>query len=343
MNNIKVAINGFGRIGRATTKILLDQNMVDIVLINDICKSTENLVYNYNYDSTYGIAKYYAKILSKKTVNFEKKPTSTIFLSQEKIENINWDKYNIDIIIDASGDNEIPAYRQIVRNTSVKKIIVTRDLPRERDVHNIIFGLNEDSYNKNDHDIISANICDSNAIAPILDLVDKKLGIKNASITTLHPWLSYQSLVDKPITKNTPWDNFALGRSSINSLIPKHTSVCSAINKVLPHLNDKIICFSYRVPTSIVSSADLTITVNEKVDKKSLHKYIKDSTLNNNIISTTEVCHPSIDFKGSSFSSIVDLNWLQVHNDKIIKLILWYDNEWAYSNRIADIVKYISK
>jgi glyceraldehyde 3-phosphate dehydrogenase len=210
----------------------------------------------------------------------------------------------------------------------------------------IIMGVNEKTLKKEDY-LISSSICDANAFAPTVNVLNKHYGVNHGFITTLHPWLNYQNLLDGASKSfgypGTTYGQYELGRASLSSLIPKPTSCVLATEKVLPDLKGKFLSVSYRVPTSIVSSCDVSVKLNKNVTEtgvtelfKRLEKEQEYKIFHNNFEPLV-----SIDFVKSNYSAIIDQRWTMVNNDNYLKMILWYDNEWGYSNRVVDLVDYI--
>tara|TARA_B100000579_G_scaffold79047_1_gene61389 strand:- start:438 stop:1472 length:1035 start_codon:yes stop_codon:yes gene_type:complete len=341
---IKIGINGFGRIGRAIFRINYENPLFEITTVNDIDPLIENHVYLANYDSIYGSLK------NKLTVSDNKKniingDKSIAFYSKEYIDEIPWKKNGVDIVIDSTGihDNVVKS-RKLIKE-GIKKVVITHSPSTSVD-HTIIIGANENSYIASKHNIISSSICDANACAPVLKILNEEFSIIDGFITTMHPWLGYQNLLDGSLRSvSNPghfWSDFALGRSSTDSLIPKPTSLVRALQKVLTISKNDIFAMSVRVPTNIVSASDMVLSFKKKIS----HKLIND------VLSELECKYPdvvklnreslvSIDYKGIKQSCVIDLQWLEVINNKL-KLVLWYDNEWGYSNRVIDLVKLIS-
>lgn len=344
---LNVGINGFGRIGRAIFRQNYQNSNFNVVAINDINPSIENLSYMLKYDSTYGIFNH--NIESKNSsIIIDNKDEIEIF-HQSKISDAPWSDYNIDIIIDSSGIYDNLLYAKELRKQGIKKQLVT-NTPESTEIDQyIIFGVNENLLVNEENFLISCSICDASAVAPVLNILDNKYGVEHGFLTTLHPWLSYQNLLDGPSRSfaypGTIIDNFSLGRASLNALIPKTTSAIKASEKVLNDLKGKFQSLSYRVPTSIVSSADLTIKLNDVLSKNDVIEVFKDFSLNQNykIISNNFDPLISTDFIGSEYSAIIDHRWTQINESNYLKLILWYDNEWGYSSRIIDAVKLLSQ
>ena len=211
----------------------------------------------------------------------------------------------------------------------------------------MVLGANEEKLKK-DHKVISSSICDTTAIAPFLKVISSISNINSGSITTLHPWLNYQNLLDgKSASWSKPgetYGHYELGRASIGNMIPKKpTTALDATLKILPSLKESnLISFSYRTPHPIVSSADLTLNLDDEVSKDEIENEIKKfiQSQNYNIFEINNSPLVSSDFIGNSASCIYDERWAMT-TKKTVKAILWYDNEWGYSSRVLDQVRYI--
>ncbi len=338
---MKVAINGFGRIGRAITKLNSIYNNFNIKLINDINPNTSNLSYLLKYDSTYGV--FEKKIFSKNNnIYIDKNKIKTSAF--KKIDQLELKKNNIDILIDCTGINHPKSYlNKIIKKEKLKFIIITNS--NDQSDIEIVMGLNEKKINKK-HKIISGSICDANAITHIIKWLDDEYSIINGSLTTLHPWLSYQNLTDgtsiSQSNPSVPWTDFSLGRSAVNNLIPKNTTAIKATAKIIPLIDKKFFSFSYRTPLDIVSTADILINVNKNVNLNKVKNFLLKKVKKSKFVSINTESLVSRDFIKNESSCIIDLNWLKV-DFNTIKLILWYDNEWAYSKRILDLVSHIKK
>jgi glyceraldehyde 3-phosphate dehydrogenase len=256
-----------------------------------------------------------------------------------------WEKHNVDVLIDATGVRENVERAHLLIKTRVPKVIITHSPPQNIDYY-MILGVNEDQYDYKKHNVISSSICDATAITPLLVELDNKWGIENCFITTLHPWLSYQNLVDGSLKSvSNPghfWEDYSLGRNSTLSLIPKDTTAGSAIIRVAPQLDRKLDSVSFRVPTSIVSASDMTVQVSEAVNENELHDYLKNISMErSDLYEYQEENLVSIDHVGNPRTTIIDSNRLKVLNKNMVKVIIWYDNEWGYSSRVVDIAKLV--
>tara|TARA_B100000524_G_C23620403_1_gene359473 strand:- start:72 stop:1118 length:1047 start_codon:yes stop_codon:yes gene_type:complete len=341
---IKVGLNGLGRIGRHIFKMCIDDPLIELVGINEVNPDLNNWAYTLNYDSIYGQAKYKSKVKNKK-ITCNKK---SIFTSINKeISNVPWEEWGTEIIIDSSGVLEnISKSRQIISNSCTKKIIFTNS-PDKVDF-TMVLGVNQEEYNPDIHHLIAASICDATAIAPVSKIIDNLFKIKNGYVTTLHPWLSYQNLMDGPSSSwSVPgevYHHYALGRSAIGNMIPKPTSAMDAVFKVLPNMSKNIGSFSYRTPTQIIGSADLTLFVDKKTNKEEIIEAFK--TFQNSqdypILKITNSPLVSMDYIGEEYSAIVDTRWLDVINSQLLKIVLWYDNEYGYCCNVMNQLKYIN-
>ena len=338
---IKIGINGFGRIGRAIFKINQKNKYFKIVCVNDIDPDLKNMLYLLKYDSTYG--KYDKNVKFIDDNNFSVDGDLIKYSSEDYIENVDWS--NSDVIICASGiKKNIEGARNLLNKNIIKKAVVTH--ASNLVDQTIIMGVNENEYDGHKQNLISSSICDANAVAQALYHVDNQWGIKNCFFTTLHPWLSYQNLVDGTIKSvSSPghfWRDYALGRSSTESMIPKLTTASDAVSNVLPQFKNKIKAISFRTPTAIVSSSDMTITCDKMIMAGEGKEYFKGLAENNTYLGYNEESLTSIDYKQNEHSSIIDGQWVNVLDDNVLKLIVWYDNEWGYSARVVDVVRLVS-
>tara|TARA_B100000965_G_scaffold406313_1_gene444576 strand:- start:3323 stop:4360 length:1038 start_codon:yes stop_codon:yes gene_type:complete len=339
---IRVGLNGFGRIGRAITRIASDEKKVKIVLINDIDEDKNNLTYLLKYDSIYGKFNKKVKFNNNSiTINNNK----IKFFTKKKIDSVPWNKNNVDIVIDATGlDENIELSRKLLKK-GVKKVLITNSPNKKVDFY-MVLGANEKNYDYKKHNVISTSICDASALAPILKAIDEKWNIENGFVTTLHSMLSYQNLLDgslKSVSNPThSWKDYTLGRNSNLSLIPKNTTAINAVEKCLPSLKNKLSGLSFRVPTNIVCGSDISLKVNKNCSLSELKSFLKNiSKIKKNIFKYEEEKLVSIDHVGTDKSLIIDSNYLNVLNSKMIKIIIWYDNEWGYSRRVIDIASLV--
>ena len=341
---IKIGINGFGRIGRSITRIISSKKDLKIVAINEINNDLDNLGYLLKYDTIYGKLKNKINV-TKSEIKIDNKRTN--FFCKKDITEVPWNKLGIDVVIDATGvAKNVKDAKKIIKN-NVKKIVITHSPDKNIDF-TMIMGVNEKSYNYRKHDLVSSSICDASAIGPVLKELDENFKIETGFVTTLHPRLSYQNLLDGSLKSvSSPghnWKNFSLGRDSISNLIPKQTTAIKAVTKCISGLNNKISGLSFRIPTSIVCASDLTIKVKNDASVDNVNKIFKKLSITKSKIFEFETNSlVSSDYLGTNKSVIIDSKFTNVMNKQLIKMVIWYDNEWGYSNRVVDIVKYILK
>ena len=339
---IRVGLNGLGRIGRHIYRMCINDPSMELVGINEINPDLNNWAYTLNYDSIYGQAIHKSKVDNGKIVCNKK----SIFTSINKdIEKVPWDEWGVNFIIDSSGILENTIKSKKINDKFPKKIIFTNS-PENVDF-TLILGVNEKELDPFKHHLIASSICDATAIAPVTKIIDDLYKIKLGYVTTLHPWLSYQNLMDGPSSSwSVPGDvyhHYALGRSAIGNMIPKPTSAMDAVFKVLPSLTKDIGSFSYRTPTQIIGSADLSFFVEKSTNKKEIikafEKYRKSQKFS--ILKISDSPLVSMDYIGEEYSAVVDTRWIDVIKSKLIKLVLWYDNEYGYCRNVINQIKYI--
>lgn len=343
MNQIRIGINGFGRIGRAVARICQEDNELNIAAVNDIDSNIKNHAYLFEYDTTYG--RYEGKVgVSGAVITIDDNPIR--FYTEEDIYNVPWERHDVDVIVGASGvQKNVLRSRDLVKEDRISKVVITHE-PDEGLDQTIIFGVNEDDYDPVKHDIVGCSICDANALAPAINLLDQEFGVQQGFVTTLHPWLSYQNLLDGSVQSvSSPghlWDDFQLGRASDKNLIPKDTTAVEAIGAVRPEIPKKIKGMSFRIPTAIVSSSDVTLRLESQTttfEVKQLFK--KRSEEQPRIFGYNEKPLVSSDFKSIEQSMFFDARWADVQQGDNLHMILWYDNEWGYSERVVDTVRYV--
>jgi glyceraldehyde 3-phosphate dehydrogenase len=344
---IRVGINGLGRIGRAIFRTNQIKNYFDVVVVNEINPDVNNIAYTLNYDTLYGKQDIQFKSKGNRLVN---EVGDIINVHHEsRINNLDWNQYDVDYVIDASGIlNNVEHAQDLIKKQNVKNVFVTHS-PNNVDF-TMVLGANEDQLDVNKHRVISTSICDATALGPVLSLINKSFGINSGYVTTLHPWLNYQNLMDGPSSSwSVPgeiYHHYALGRSINGNMIPKPTSAIEATCRVVDGLTEQMIgSFSYRTPTAIVGSADITLNLKNNTDKLEIIKIFeeKEKTQSLKIIHNNIDPLVSLDFLRSEYSAIVDHRWTNVINGSLLKMVLWYDNEWGYSSRVIDQVKYISE
>ncbi|HAD97482.1 MAG TPA: glyceraldehyde-3-phosphate dehydrogenase [Cryomorphaceae bacterium] len=347
---IKVGINGFGRIGRAIFRNNLNKEFFQVVAINDINPDNNNIAYTLNFDTLYDRLDNAFKVDGDNLVSAD--GSHKIALSHERsVADVDWKSHGVDFVIDASGvyQNVLDA-QKVIESGQAKKVFVTHS-PKNVDF-TMVLGANEHLLDVEKHHVISTSICDATAIAPVTKAIKQTFGIEHGYATTLHPWLNYQNLMDGPASSwSVPgeiYHHFALGRSSIGNMIPKPTSAITATCTVLEEegITEEIIgSFSYRTPTAIVGSADLTFHISEKAQTKDVLDLFEkmESSQQWPIVHNNWEPLVSLDFKKADYAAVIDHRWTNVLQGHMLKLVLWYDNEWGYAARVLDQIKLVEE
>jgi glyceraldehyde 3-phosphate dehydrogenase len=333
---MNILLNGVGRIGKLILRLALEKQDFNIVAINEINQNIENIAYVINYDSTYGRLEDKFKVDG----NFIKNSVSNIeILNYKSLKDIDFRSKNIDIVIDASG---IKVDLDILNALDIKHIFLTH--PR-KDVQNIVLGVNEKKLDKKDIKVISTSSCNATALSVLLKLIDDKFGIEFGDVTTIHPLLNHQKTLDSNCISKSDRDincNFEFGRSSTQNIIPSGTTTIEACSYLLPNIDQNIISSSsFRVPTSTVGAINVVLSLKKSILKDDivdmLYRY--EQTQQYDILSNNTEPLVSNDFAKTRFTTIVDHRFLEVKNNKMVKFVLWYDNEWGYASKVVDIVK----
>ena len=333
---IKVLLNGVGRIGKAVLKQLITSKDFEIVVINEINPYIENIVYSINYDSTYGRYEDKFKIVENNYI--QNSQAKIKILNHNSLVHI--DLKDIDIIIDSSGKKEDI---DILKALPVKAIFLTHP-NNEADI-NIILGANEEELNPEIHKVISTSSCNATALLPALKIIDEEKKILCGDIITIHPLLNHQRVLDGSFVKSDTRDvscNFEFGRSSTQNIIPNKTTTIKACSFVLPNMNQNLITSSsLRVPTDTVGAINVTLFTKEKSTKEEIINLFKDFEKMQEFPIVLNNFEPlvSSDFKKENFTTIIDHRYTNTINN-MIKLLVWYDNEWGYASKVVEILKY---
>ncbi|MDK2919496.1 MAG: hypothetical protein PWQ37_2229 [Candidatus Petromonas sp.] len=330
---VKVAINGFGRIGRHAFKIAMekaDKNF-EIVAINDLT-DTETLAHLLKYDSLYG--KFNGTVEVKEdalVVNGKEIKT----YAEKDPANLPWKELGVDVVIEATGVFREKAKAEKHIEAGAKKVIISA--PAKGEDLTIVMGVNEDKYDPQNHHVLSNASCTTNCLAPVAMVIDREFGIKNGLMTTVHSYTNDQRILD------LPHKDLRRARAAAQSIIPTTTGAAAAVGKVLPHLNGKLNGIAMRVPTPTVSVVDLTCELAKETTAEEINKVLKEAAEGElkGILDYTDEMLVSVDFKMDPHSSIVDGLNTMVMDGKNAKIVAWYDNEWGYSNRVIDLVEYV--
>ncbi|KAB7887662.1 aldehyde dehydrogenase [Poseidonibacter ostreae] len=333
----RILLNGVGRIGKIILRLLDKNDTFEIVSINEINPYIKNIVYSINHDSTYGNIENKFKIIDN---NYIQNSSSKIkILNHSCLKDINLS--NIDIIIDASGKKED---KNILQNLDVDAVFLTH--PNSNADINLILGVNEKQLDKKIHKIISTSSCNATALLPALNLLKEEKGIFCGDIVTIHPLLNHQRVLDGSFVGSPTRDvecNFEFGRSSTQNIIPNKTTTIEACSYILPNINsDLISSSSLRVPTDTVGAINVTLFTEESSTKEEIINIFEEYEKNQKFPIMLNNYEPlvSSDFKKENKTTIIDHRYTDVKNNKMIKLLLWYDNEWGYASKVVEILKY---
>ena len=329
----KVAINGFGRIGRLVFRGLLDRKDLDIVAINNP-SGPETAAYLLKYDTVHGRLDKKVEVDGDVLVVDGKRIQ---VLHDRDPENLDWSAYGVEIVIESTGKlKDRASAGKHIRGT-VKKVIITA--PGKDEDATIVMGVNESIYDPAKDEIISNASCTTNCLAPVCKVLDEKFGIKRGLMTTLHSSTTDQAILEKAHKKDA-----RRGRAAAENMIPTSTGAAKAIGIVIPELKGKLNGLAVRVPTPDVSLVDLTVELNKTVTKEEVNEALKAASEGElkGILAYTDEELVSSDFKTTDVSSTIDSKLTMVMDNNMVKVIAWYDNEWGYSMRIIDLVAFVA-
>ncbi len=331
---IKIGINGFGRVGRLAFKAASQRHAgkLEIVAINDLADAKSN-AHLLKWDSTYG--PYPGKVESTKDAIIVNGKEIKV-VSERDPANIKWQQYGVDIVIESTGLFTDAAKAAAHLKGGAKKVIISA--PARNEDITIVLGVNEDKYQPAKHHIISNASCTTNCIAPLAKVLHQSFGITRALMTTVHAYTNDQRILD------TYHSDLRRARSAAMNIIPTTTGAARAVALVIPELKGLIHGIALRVPTPTVSIVDLVADVARNVTAELVNQALKTAA-DGSLKGIMEYCQEelvSMDFKGNPASSIIDSLSTMVIADNMVKVLAWYDNEWGYSCRLADLTAYVA-
>lgn len=330
MGKIKIAINGFGRIGRVLTRAIASHPNIELVAINDLTDA-KMLAHLLKYDSVH--RKFNGTIeVSDKAIKINNH--SVKVFSEKDPENLPWGELNIDVVVECTGffTSKETAGKHL--KAGAKRVIISAPAKSD-DIASVVIGINEGILTPDDK-IISNASCTTNCAAPMVKVIDDLCGIESSFLTTIHAYTGDQRLLD------APHSDFRRARAAAESIIPTSTGAAIAVTRILPHLDGKINGSAVRVPTADGSLTDITFLVNKTVTKEQVNAAFKDAANGplKGILEYTEDLIVSCDIIGNPHSCILDSNLTEV-NGRLVKVVGWYDNETGYSSRLADLIDII--
>ena len=324
---IKVGINGFGRMGRLALRAAWDWPELEFVQINDPAGDATTLAHLLNYDSVQGTWQHNAEAQDDE-IHIANKVIKT---SQNKaISETDWS--GCDLVIEASGKMNKKARLEAYLEQGVKRVVVTAPV-KEEGVLNVVMGVNDDAYDKDVHKIVTAASCTTNCLAPVVKVIHESLGIKHGSMTTIHDITNTQTILD------APHKDLRRARACGQSLIPTTTGSATAITHIFPELKGKLNGHAVRIPLANASLTDCVFEVNKATSQAEVNQLLQSAAEGDlkGILGYEEKPLVSVDYKGDKRSGVIDALSTMVVNDTQVKLYVWYDNEWGYANRAAEL------
>ena len=325
---VKLAINGFGRIGRNAFKIAFDRDDTEIVAINDLTDA-KTLAHLLKYDSNYGT---YGLSVDYDDENIIVDGKKIRVLAEKEPANLPWGNMGVDVVIESTGFFTDPAMARDHIKAGAKKVVISAPAKGEG-AKTIVLGVNEDDITADD-EIISNASCTTNCIAPVMKVLEDNLGIEKAMMTTVHSYTASQKLQDAPAK------DLREARNAAENIVPTTTGASKAAALTIPSLKGKFNGLSVRVPTPVVSLSDITAISKRPTSIEEINDIFRRAAKEDyyqGILAATDEELVSIDYRGNAHSCIVDLKLTDVVDGNLIKVVAWYDNEWGYSNRLVEL------
>ena len=325
---IKIAINGFGRIGRNALKIALMRRDLEVVAINDLT-DTKTLAFLLKHDSSYGT---YSREVTFDDQNIIVDGKKIRVFSEKDPANLAWGELGVDVVIESTGFFTDPEKAKAHLTAGARKVVISAPAKGEG-AKTIVLGVNEGEVTKEDK-VLSNASCTTNCIAPIMKVLEDNFGVKKAMMTTVHSYTGSQRLLDAPAK------DLREARSAAENIVPTTTGASKAAALTIPTLKGKFNGLSVRVPTPVVSLADITAVLSRTTTKEELTQLfekVASEPFYEGILGVSHEELVSSDYRGDSHSCIVDLPLIDVVDGDLIKIVAWYDNEWGYSNRLVEL------
>ncbi len=331
----KIAINGFGRIGRPALRRIFDNHLnLELVAINDLT-DTKTLSHLLKYDSVYGM---YGKQVAATENCLKIDGTEIKVFAEMDPSKLPWKELDIDIVLECTGNfTEYEGAKKHLE-AGAKKVIISAP-SKSKEIATFVLGVNEEKYDSKKQDIVSMGSCTTNCLAPVAKVLDDNYVIVRGFMTTVHSYTNDQRILD------LPHKDIRRARAAALNIIPTSTGAAYAIGKVLPNLEGKLDGIALRIPTATVSILDLICEVKKSTTSEEVNYTLKKTSESpglKGILGVEDAELVSSDFKGNSFSSIVDASLTMV-NDNLVKIVSWYDNEWAYACRLVEFAEHIGK
>lgn len=331
----RIAINGFGRIGRQAFRALMERHPdIEVVAVNDL-GDAKTATHLFKYDSTYGR---FSGTVTHTADSFTVNGTTIKLVQERDPSKLPWKAMGVDLVIESTGFFTDATKAKAHIDAGAKRVIISA--PAKNEDITIVLGVNEDKYDAAKHFIISNASCTTNCLAPPTKVLLDEFGIVKGTMTTIHSYTNDQRLLD------FPHEDLRRARAAALNIIPTTTGAAKAIFLVIPEMKGKLDGFSLRVPTPTVSIVDLVVETEKPTTKDDVNAAMRkwsESARMKDILGVTDEPLVSMDFRGDSRSSIIDLACTMVVGGNLVKVIAWYDNEWGYSARLADLTSYVLK
>lgn len=328
----RIAINGFGRIGRAAFKIALEHEPLEVVAINDLTDA-ETLAHLLRHDTAYGA---YRREISAEDGVIVVEGTEYPVLSEPEPEKLPWGEYGVDVVLECTGrfvkDNA--AARHV--EAGAGRVVLSAPAKGDGSVPTYLIGVNDDR--TGDEPVVSNASCTTNCIAPVARVIESAFGIEKAMTTTIHSYTADQRLQD------APHRDLRRARAAAHNIVPTTTGAARAVTKIMPEIEGKFDGLAVRVPTIVVSLTDFTFLVKRSVTVEEVNAALEEASRNpqySRALAVTNEPLVSSDFIGNPYSSIVDLPLTKVVDGDLVKVMAWYDNEWGYANRLVEMAEQI--
>lgn len=333
----RIAINGFGRIGRAVFKIILSEHpKLEVVAVNDLT-DLDTIVHLLKYDSVYG--RYEEKVSIKEgalEIGEGEGLRKISFLSEKEPSLLPWEDLSVDVVLECTGlFTEFEKARKHL-DAGAKKVIISAPSKSPENIDSFVLGVNEETYDNEKNHVVDMGSCTTNCIAPVLKILEDKFGLEKANFNTVHSYTADQNLQDGP------HKDLRRARAAAINIIPTTTGAAKAVSRVVPELEGKVEGVAMRVPTSTVSVVDVSCLLKNSAEREEINDALKEASGGrmNGVLHVEEDPLVSTDYIKSPYASIVDAQMTGV-NDNFARVIAWYDNEWGYSHRLADFAKYV--
>lgn len=328
---IRVAINGFGRIGRSACKVAWGFPDLEIVAINDLTPP-DNLAYLLKHDTNYGNWNVEVKATEHELVIGSH--TIPVFAEKDPAK-LPWEKLHVDVVLECTGLFLTEELAMAHIKAGAKKVVLSAPA-KEGDIPTYVRGVNCDGVSTDDHLIISNASCTTNCVAPVTAVIEEVFGIEKALLTTIHGYTASQALVDAP---KKDWRE---GRAAAENMVPTTTGAAKAVTKTIPSLKGKFDGLSVRIPLSTVSLSDMVFVLKRPTTKEEVNAALESAAATERFKGILGVSYEplvSSDYRGDSRSSIVDAELTNVIEGTLVKVVAWYDNEWGYANRLVEIAR----